>query len=401
MASKASEKRTPTGGARAALEPIVDDGEPSDGVVGPDDEAGRAISLEGEALPPDDEEGLDKDLSPDVDNEGDEDGGEVVDVGGPGLVRRRGVILADEAGEWVKEPDLSPDAADVVAEGDLYRTFVREATRYPRLSDDEERIFGRKVRDHGDTRAAKKLVVHNLRLAIKMAHQYRRSWTNVMDLVQEASAGLAIAAERWDPDQGTRFGTYAVYWIRAQLTKFLMTNGRLIHTANTRSGRKLYFQLPRIKRKLLAEGKDVSIANIAAEVGEDEIEVARVVSRLEGREASLDAPLGEDGDGTLADLIEGDHATPEHEVNDNEMRTLMTRLVGKFGESLDDERDRAIWHEHLVSAEPVSLVDLGKRFGVSKQRMGQLATRLKRSFRRYVIDELGPTTKLSWLFSTD
>jgi RNA polymerase sigma-32 factor len=361
-------------------------------------------SLEGEALPPDDTiEVVDAETEGELERDPDEEGeGEVLDVGGEALVRRRGVILADEAGEWVKEQDISPDAAEVVAEGDLYRSFVRQATRYQRLADDEERILGRKVRDHGDKGAAKKLVVHNLRLAIKMAHQYRRSWTNVMDLVQEASAGLAIAAERWDPDQGTRFGTYAVYWIRAQLTKFLMTNGRLIHTANTRSGRKLYFQLPRIKRKLLAEGKETSVANIAKEVGEDEIEVARVLSRLEGREASLDAPLGDDGDGsTLADMIEGGGDSPEVEVNDNEMRVLMTRLVTRFGESLEDVRDRAIWHEHLVSPEPASLVDLGKRFAVSKQRMGQLATRLKRSFRRFVIDELGPETKLSWLFSTE
>jgi RNA polymerase sigma-32 factor len=394
MAAKEGSRSDGRGLVKAALEPtvVLDEGD------------APVPSLEGEPLPPDD--ALDV-VGADVDgvlerDPDDEVEGEVLDVGSEALVRRRGVILADEAGEWVKEQDISPDAAEVVAEGDLYRTFVREATRYQRLADDEERVLGRKVRDHADKGAAKKLVVHNLRLAIKMAHQYRRSWTNVMDLVQEASAGLAIAAERWDPDQGTRFGTYAVYWIRAQLTKFLMTNGRLIHTANTRSGRKLYFQLPRIKRKLIAEGKETSVANIAREVGEDEIEVARVLTRLEGREASLDAPLGDDGDGsTLADIIEGGAQTPEIEVNDNEMRVLMTRLVTRFGEKLEDERDRAIWHEHLVSPEPVSLVDLGKRFEVSKQRMGQLATRLKRSFRRFVIEELGPETKLSWLFSTD
>src|SRR2546430_2531716 len=83
-----------------------------------------------------------------------------------------------------------------------------------------------------------------------------------------ASAGMAVAAQRWDPDQGTRFGTYAVYWIRAQLTKFLMTHGRAIHTGNTRAGRKLYFQLPRVRRKLLAEGKEPSVENIAKEVQE-------------------------------------------------------------------------------------------------------------------------------------
>ena len=194
--------------------------------------------------------------------------GEIVDVGGPGLVRATRVSLpGDPGGDWVKE-DISEPSDDELQKtvkdvgggrDDIYKTFVRQATRVQRLTEEEERAFGLRVRDHGDVSAQKKLVVHNLRLVIKMGHQYRRSWTNVMDLIQEASAGMAIAAQRWDPDQGTRFGTYAVYWMRAQLTKFLMTNGRAIHTGNTRAGRKLYFQLPRVRRKLLAEGKDASV----------------------------------------------------------------------------------------------------------------------------------------------
>jgi RNA polymerase sigma-32 factor len=343
--------------------------------------------------------------------EDEDDGdGDVVDVGSGGLVKRSAIALPE--GEWI-QPD-GPTAADAaMAEDDhvpasrggddLYAAFVREATKLERLSEEEERAFGLRVRDHQDQRAAKKLVVHNLRLAIKMAHQYRRSWTNLMDLVQEASAGMAIAAQRWDPDQGTRFGTYAVYWIRAQLTKFLMTHGRAIHTGNTRAGRKLYFQLPRVRRKLLAEGKEPSIENIAKEVQEDPIEVARIVSRLDGREASLDAQVGPDEDGsTLGEMLTNEEESdPEENTARAEVTKVLSTLMQRFAESLDNERDKAIWTEHLVASEPKSLVELGARFGVSKQRMGQLATRLKRAFRRHVIDELGPQTQLSWLFSQD
>ena len=336
--------------------------------------------------------------------------GDIVDVGSEGLVKRSAIALPE--GEWIQsEGPTASDAAmaddDHVPASrggdDLYAAFVREATRLQRLSEEEERAFGLRVRDHQDTRAAKKLVVHNLRLAIKMAHQYRRSWTNLMDLVQEASAGMTIAAQRWDPDQGTRFGTYAVYWIRAQLTKFLMTHGRAIHTGNTRAGRKLYFQLPRVRRKLLAEGKEPSIENIAKEVQEDPIEVARIVSRLDGREASLDAQVGPDEDGaTLGEMLTNEEESdPEENTARAEVTKVLGTLMQRFAESLDNERDKAIWVEHLVASEPKSLVELGARFGVSKQRMGQLATRLKRAFRRHVIDELGPQTQLSWLFSQD
>ena len=339
-------------------------------------------------------------------------GDDVVDVEtNPGLVRRKAIALPD--GEWITPEGPTPIDREIAEEADrevvlpsgrdaLYNTFVREATRVARLSEEEERALGLRVRDHQDQAAAKTLVVHNLRLAIKMAHQYRRAWTNVMDLIQEASTGMAIASQRWDPDQGTRYGTYAVYWIRAQLTKFLMTNGRAIHTGNTRAGRKLYFQLPRVRRKLLAEGKEASVENIAAEVKEDPLEVARIVARLDGREASLDAQLVHDDDGgTLGDLVASELDDPEERTGQREVKTVIDGVVKRFAATLDNARDQAIWFEHLTAHEPKSLVELGDRFGVSKQRMGQLATRIKRSFRRHVIDELGPQTQLRWLFDSE
>lgn len=392
--AKAGAKASAKAGGRAVpLEPVVDDDTHSELELDP---------FAPEILPSDAD--LDDDTEADT-------AGDVVDVAPEVLVRRSGVALPE--GEWVREegpPEPITPLEEVTDDkepggdrgGDsLYRAFVREATRVSRLSEEEERALGLKVRDFGDQNAAKKLVVHNLRLAIKMAHQYRRAWTSLMDLVQEASAGMAIASQRWDPDQGTRFGTYAVYWIRAQLTKFLMTNGRAIHTGNTRAGRKLYFQLPRVRRKLLAEGKEATIENIAAEVKEPIEEVARVVARLDGREASLDQSVGEGEGGTLGDLVASEDASPEQNAAQIEVQRVISEVMTRFSGALTDERDRAIWTEHLVAADPKSLVELGDRFGVSKQRMGQLATRLKRAFRRHVIDELGPETQLSWLFQSE
>lgn len=346
----------------------------------------------------------------------------VIDAQSEGLVVRSGLRLADDHGEWLKgeEPEIiegesleepehqEEDSQDCAKTGDdaplsedLYQSFVRQATKIPRLSEEEERSLGLRVRVASDDNAAKKLVVHNMRLAIKMAHQYRRSWTNLMDLVQEASAGLAIASKRWDPDMGTRFGTYAAYWIRAQLTKFLMTNSRLIHTGNTRAGRKVYFSLPTIRRQLLAKGEEPTIERIAKEVGEDPEEVAMIMSRLQGRETSLSTPLDDEGSITLQDSLSSNNDSPEDEVSRNELQEMVQRIIDSFEKSLENERDRVIWKEHLIAKEPKSLVELGSEYGVSKQRMGQLATRIKRSFRRHIIDELGSDTKLSWLFNTD
>jgi len=329
------------------------------------------------------------------------------------LVKQLKIILGNQAGEWVKDEDFNPTPDEIIEledniekdddnqPEDLYAAFVKRATKIPRLSEETERSLGRKIRDHNDEGAAKKLVVHNLRLAIKIAHQYQRNWTSLMDLVQEASAGLAIAAKKWDPDKGTRYGTYASYWIRAQLTKFLMTNSRLIHTGNTRAGRKLYYALPQIQRKLLASGQAANVENIAKEAGEDPEEVALVLSRLQGSESSLSTPIDDSGATVLQDVLSGGDDNPENLTARFQISQLVDTLVQQFEQSIDNERELIVWRENLISNEPVSLVDLGQKFGVSKQRMGQIATKLKRSFRRHIIDVLGPHTQLSWLFSDD
>jgi len=319
------------------------------------------------------------------------------------LIKRSAIALPDQKGELLREELRIRGEAKLSVKGDgqpdLYASFVRQATRIKRLSDEEEHALGVRVRDHHDGEAAKKLVLHNLRLAIKMAHQYRREWANLMDLVQEASHGLAIASKKWDPDMGTRFGTYGAYWIRAQLTKFIMTNGRLIHTAHTRAGRKVFFSLPKIRRELMAKGQAPTVEIIAKEVNEDPKEVALIMSRLSGREASLSTPIDEDGAQSLQDALSSPGASPESTASKTQIQKLLKDVVNKFETTISNARDQSIWHEHLLSNDPKSLVELGTKYGVSKQRMGQLATRLKRSFRRFIIDELGPDTQLSWLFT--
>lgn len=328
-------------------------------------------------------------------------------VGTTSLVPRHKKSLPEGQGEWLTQEEgektvLAESAKDesISSEG-LYRSFARQIAKIKRLSDEEEYALGMRVQEKNDNEAKKKLVLHNMRLALKMANQYRRDWANLMDLVQEASAGMAIAAEKWDPRVGTRFGTYAAYWIRAQLTKFLMTNSRLIHTANTRAGRKLYFSLPQIRRQLLLQGKEPTVELIAKEMGEDPKEVGLIMSRLQARETSLAVLMDEDGGTTLLDTLPSDMELPEHMVTRKEIEKVIKDLIDSFEKSIKDERDLAIWKENLIASDPVNLVELGKRYSVSKQRMGQLATRIKRAFRRHIIDHLGPKTQLSWLFRDD
>ena len=282
--------------------------------------------------------------------------------------------------------------------------FLAEARRFPRLTDEEERKLGKAVRELGDMNAARRLVVHNLRLVISIAYQYRRAWASILDLFQEGSVGLMEAVKRWEPSLGPRFGTYAAYWIRAYVLKFLMTNSRLIHVGNTRAGRKLFFRLEKERQKLLAAGFEPTPKLLAAKLDVDERDLDEVRQHLESREVSIDPGGTKDGGEetfALAERIAAGGRSPESEAAHAELADAVRDFVGGFREGLKDDRERAVWHEHLATEEPIPLGELGSRFGVSKQRMGQIADQLKKRFRSEIVDKLGPDVRTDWLRADD
>lgn len=285
----------------------------------------------------------------------------------------------------------------LVAIRDPVRRFVEEARRHARLDADQERVLGRAAREKGDLDAARTLVVHNLRLVVAIAYQYRQAWLNVLDLFQEGSVGLMEAVRRWDPEVGTRFGSYAAYWIRAYVLRFLMTNARLIHVGNTRAGRKLFFRLERERQKLLAQGFDPTPKLLAAKLDVDEADLVEVSGHLASREISLE-PRPDDEGVPLYERISRAEPSPEQKVARDELAASIRHLMEEFENGLVDERELAIWREHLATAssEPVSLAALGERYGVTKQRMGQIAEKLKKQFRDRVLAKLGADIQMSW-----
>ena len=299
-----------------------------------------------------------------------------------------------------------PADGDVVSPGlprDPVARFMTEVRRYPRLSEDEERRLGRAVREAGDMDAARRLVVHNLRLVMSIANHYRRAWANILDLFQEGSVGLMEAVKRWEPSLGPRFGSYAAYWIRAYLLKFLMTNSRLIHVGNTRAGRKLFFRLEKERQKLLAAGFDPTPKLLAAKLDVSEDDLEEVGRHLDSREVSFDPRGASDADEgySLSERIPLEQASPEDSAATAEMSGNLHQVMGEFVDALTDERERAVWKEHLAAEEPLSLGEIGARFGVSKQRMGQIADKLKKQFRDRVESRMGAGIRTDWLGERD
>jgi RNA polymerase sigma-32 factor len=294
------------------------------------------------------------------------------------------------------EPIPAPQERHLAPARDPVQRFINEARRYARLDERQERDLIRTARERGDRDAARTLVMHNLRLVVSIAYQYRRAWLNLLDLFQEGTVGLMEAVRRWDPDMGTRFGSYSAYWIRACILRFLMTNARLIHVGNTRAGRKLFFRLERERQKLLAEGFDPSPKLLAARLDVSEEDLAEVSAHLSSREVSLEPRPDEEGV-PLAEKIATHSASPEQQAAREELSLAVRHLMEDFESKLGDERERAVWREHLAAeGDPIPLSALGARYGVTKQRMGQIAEKLKKNFRERVLAELGADIQMSW-----
>src|SRR5262249_28792196 len=146
-------------------------------------------------------------------------------------------------------------------------------------------------REDGDLEAARRLVLSNLRLVVKIAMEYRRSWTNLLDLVQEGNVGLLQAVQRFDPEQGVKLASYAAYWIRAYILKYLIDNIRLVRRGSSRAERKLFFRLNREKRELERQGFEVEPKLLAERLDVSERDIEQMEQRLADSDLSLDAPL--------------------------------------------------------------------------------------------------------------
>ena len=277
--------------------------------------------------------------------------------------------------------------------------FLAGMGKYPVLSTEEERELTMAYYEHKDSTAGRKLVVHNLRLVVKMAYRYRRAWASVMDLIQEGNIGLVEAVQRFDPFKGAKFSTYATFWIRAYMLRYLLENSRTVRVSRTRVGRKLFFQLARERAKLRAMGIEPEPKLLAERLGVDSDELEDMLKYVDQQEVRVDAPIGEDGStGTILDTMRSQGRSPEAEAAKAEFASSVTEALDAFAETLTDERELMAWSKHLMADDPMSLSQLGAHFGVTKQRMGQIVTAIKKRLRKHLVTVFGPDVELGFYF---
>lgn len=294
-------------------------------------------------------------------------------------------------------------ASGAIARGgkdDILASYLAEVRRYPLLAPDQEREVAIRYHETGDPIAAQQLVTSNLRLVIKIAFQYHRQWANVLDLIQEGNVGLVEALSRYDPYREIRFSSYAQYWIRAMILRFLLDNFRLVRLGSTRAGRKLFFQLQKERDRLIAEGIDPTEARLAERLGVAAKEIQAVDQHMRAPALSLHSPAGDEEDGrTLGEVVpETNPQNPEAQAARAELMDLVKGRLDAFAATLEDERERIIWNRRLRAQEPESLSTLGEEFGVSKERVRQVEARLKKRLKLYIEQELG--TEISFELQT-
>jgi RNA polymerase sigma-32 factor len=268
--------------------------------------------------------------------------------------------------------------------GDSLGRYMAELRRHAPISREEEQALALRWREQGDLDAARLLVLSNLRLVVKIAMEYRRSWTNLLDLIQEGNLGLLQAVQRFDPGQNVKLASYAAYWIRAYILKYLIDNIRMVRLGSSRAERKLFFRLNREKRELERQGFEVEPRLLAERLDVSEQDVLQMEQRLAESDVSLDAPLGGgDSERSVADLVAGAAPSAEEEFGDEELRGVFLAKVKEFAEGLDD-RDRRIVDARILAEEPRTLQELGAEFGVTRERVRQLEARLVGRLRDYL-----------------
>lgn len=290
------------------------------------------------------------------------------------------------------------------AAGTALDRFLAEVGKYPVLTPEEEKTLTHAVYEHGDRTAARRLVVHNLRLVVKMAYKYKRTWASVLDLVQEGNVGLIEAVQRFDPFKGARFSTYAAFWIRAYMLRYLLEHSRMVRIARTRTGRKLFFRLTKERERLRALGIDPGPKLLAERLNVDQSELEEVARYMDQSEVRLDAPLGTGDDGSTSTILDGmahEGTSPEAEAYRREFEHDVSTALEAFAATLTDEREKDAWSDHLMSEDPVSLSELGARFGVTKQRMGQIVSGLRKRLKAHLIETLGPDVELGFQWDGD
>ena len=277
---------------------------------------------------------------------------------------------------------------DQPAKFDPLQRYLSEISKYRLLTREEEHDYGIRVMEQGDKDAAYALMTANLRLVVKIALEFQRVWMqNLLDLIQEGNIGLMQAVSKFDPHKNVKFSYYASFWIKAYILKFMMDNWRLVKIGTTQGQRKLFFKLKKEKQRLIDQGFDPKPKLLSERLGVSEREIVDMDQRLDGWDVSLDAPLKNDSETERIEFLSTDAESVEEQVSKKEIELLLHNKISEFRKKMSP-REVEIFELRIFSDNPVTLQEIGDRYGISRERVRQIEKNIIRKMRDFFKREI-------------
>ena len=264
--------------------------------------------------------------------------------------------------------------------------LVRKLKQYPVLDREEELRLALLYRETHSPEIERRLVEGHLRLVVKIARSCCFRPSTFPDMVQEGVLGLMRAVRKYDPTRGVRLSTYAAWWIRAYLYQYSMVNTRVVRLVTTLPQRRLFYALRREYSRLDAHGEQLEPSLVARRLGVPVGDVIEMEARLGAKDVPLDA--GGSDDEPKRELKDG-QAGPDEMVLSRDLQQAVRKRMQGFEAGLS-ERDRVIFEQRLIADDPVTLHEVGRKFGISRERVRQLEIRLKRSLRAHLSSVVSP-----------
>ena len=283
-------------------------------------------------------------------------------------------------------PAVTQDSS--VARVDILTAYLNEIRQYENLTENEEQELAIKLRETNDSDAAYRLTTSHLMLVVRIAMTFRRQWQNMMDLIQEGNIGLLKAVKKFDPFRGVRLSSYATWWIRSYILKYMLDNWRLVRVGTTNNRRKLLYNLRKEKENLENQGFTPTPKLLAEHFGVTESDVIDVQASLGVVDVSVDTPMRA-GEETTPDMFLADHGamTPEENAEQNQFLESLKQEIDSFRKELKPIEQK-ILSERILSETPRSLQEIGDDQNVTREAIRQTEQRILRKFKTYITKNL-------------
>jgi len=267
--------------------------------------------------------------------------------------------------------------------------LVAKFDQIPALTKEEEFELAVRLREQGDVDAAHRLITANLRNVVRIAMDYAGYGLPLEDIIQEGTIGLMIAVKKYDPHKGYRLMTYAVWWIKAMIHDYILRFFSQVKLGTTKLQKKLFYGLNRMSSEEEVNHEPIGEQSraLSARLDADPRRIEEIISRLTGRDQSLDTPMAEDSDSSFLDFLADTRPGPEDRVIESQRSAFVKRQIESALAKLT-EREREIARHRLMAEQPMTLEDLGRRFSISKERVRQIENAAKGKLKKALAGNL-------------